>query len=301
MIELLIISAGILFIIINLRFKFKMNPYMKICFILFMISVFSYSISRLIFDGQNNLFGILGGIYMPLAFVFVVMHSYMQRGVKLTVIMFLITLSVGLISEILGVKYGWVYGSYYYTAGGFFFGLVPLMTPVSWAIIIYMAYSMTNLLASKKINVTNKEGLVKHLMQLIMLIIFSSMDGLIAMNLDLILDPVAVSPQIAGWVWINGGPYYGVPISNFVGWFACTFFATIIFRTYVCFQKDLYTCKVQNDYYLAAMYMAYFIVQATTALSIGHSDIVLIGIGSMMPFCIIITCKYLCDLNKKST
>ena len=34
---------------------------------------------------------------------------------------------------------------------------------------------------------------------------------------DLIIEPVATGPMNA-WVWIDEGLYYGVPISNFIGW-----------------------------------------------------------------------------------
>jgi uncharacterized membrane protein len=36
--------------------------------------------------------------------------------------------------------------------------------------------------------------------------------------IDLVLDPVAAGPM-GLWVWDNAGAYYGIPASNFAGWF----------------------------------------------------------------------------------
>ena len=50
--------------------------------------------------------------------------------------------------------------------------------------------------------------------------------GIIAVVLDLFMDPVAVA---AGqWVWfVKGTVYYGIPMSNFTGWFALMFLAPL--------------------------------------------------------------------------
>jgi putative membrane protein len=36
-----------------------------------------------------------------------------------------------------------------------------------------------------------------------------------------------------GWVWLDGGPYYGAPISNFLGWFLTTFVSYQLFALYL--------------------------------------------------------------------
>ena len=36
--------------------------------------------------------------------------------------------------------------------------------------------------------------------------------------IDLVIDPVAAGP-LRYWSWVNVGAYYGIPTSNFVGWF----------------------------------------------------------------------------------
>lgn len=52
------------------------------------------------------------------------------------------------------------------------------------------------------------------------------MTGLIAVVLDLFIDPVAVAAGY--WVWfVQGTVYYGIPLLNYVGWFVLMFLAPL--------------------------------------------------------------------------
>ena len=50
------------------------------------------------------------------------------------------------------------------------------------------------------------------------------------MAIDLVMDPVSI--RSGAWTWVHGGPYFGVPIGNFVGWFFVTIVATGVFRLF---------------------------------------------------------------------
>ncbi len=47
--------------------------------------------------------------------------------------------------------------------------------------------------------------------------------------LDLVIDPLAAGP-LGYWVWAGGGRYYGVPGSNFAGWFVVSAGLFLVFR-----------------------------------------------------------------------
>ncbi len=50
--------------------------------------------------------------------------------------------------------------------------------------------------------------------------------GVIAVALDLFIDPIAVA--VGYWVWlVPGEVYYGIPLLNFVGWFVLTSLAPL--------------------------------------------------------------------------
>jgi uncharacterized membrane protein len=293
-----IIGFGLLLIISRKYIKdSSINRYIdlylwiKIIFVLFTLSIGICSISNL--TGQNLFFplGVLSSLWMYFAFTFVLLHSALTLGNKKTALFFALTLFLGFFSEFLGVKYGLFFGHYYYyNLSPFFFDAVPLMTPISWAIIIYMCYGVTNFIlhcaGGEKPNLRDN-----WLRIFIMIIVLSSVDGLCAMNLDMIIDPIAVLPSVTAWVWIGGGPYFDVPISNFIGWFMVVFGATFIFRLYESRSKKT---KIQEKeeykfgFLLPAIYFLYFLEQTTFAFNHGtHIEIVLIGAATMFPFILI--------------
>jgi putative membrane protein len=54
------------------------------------------------------------------------------------------------------------------------------------------------------------------------------LSGVIALVLDLFIDPVAV--QAGYWIWfVKGTIYYGIPLLNYVGWFVLISLASLSF------------------------------------------------------------------------
>lgn len=47
-------------------------------------------------------------------------------------------------------------------------------------------------------------------------------------TLDLLIDPLAAGP-LGYWVWSDGGWYYGIPATNFAGWFIVSLLLFLIF------------------------------------------------------------------------
>jgi len=65
------------------------------------------------------------------------------------------------------------------------------------------------------------------------------LDGWFVLVIDLFMDPLEVWK--GAWTWVNGGPYFGVPIGNFVGWFTVAVLSSGIFRSLEYFfpKKEL--------------------------------------------------------------
>ena len=55
-----------------------------------------------------------------------------------------------------------------------------------------------------------------------------SFAALYGLHVDLAMDAVAV--RVPYWEWSGGGAWFGVPISNFVGWFLVAFLFVAVFR-----------------------------------------------------------------------
>jgi uncharacterized membrane protein len=276
-IGILAIVASALVLILQAFFKFDLRTFVVAFFILFLLSLIGEMVLFLIPvvapDALNPTY---------FAFAFVLIHCSNSLGTRKAVVFFAIAWSSGLVSELLGVTYGLVFGPYYYIQAKFFWGLVPLATPFSWAVIIYVAYALTNQISFNLIDDRRSFKLTRTGSAAV-LIVLSAISGLVAMNLDMILDPVAVSLQTPGWVWIGGGPYFNIPLSNFIGWFFVTFFAILAFRVYERLKSES-SEGVTVDVFIPVLYLVYFAIQASLAVQIGHPELVLIGVATMFPF-----------------
>ena len=122
---------------------------------------------------------------------------------------------IGLTSEVAGVNTGFLFGKYKYVSliAPRVLG-VPLSVPVMWGFYAYLTY----LIAS---SIITCKGIVGSILRI-------TYASLLMVILDLAMDPFMVS-KIHAWVWLGGwGPtWFGIPASNFIGWFIVSF--TILF------------------------------------------------------------------------
>jgi putative membrane protein len=112
---------------------------------------------------------------------------------------------VGLIAytyaiEIVGVATGWPYGSFVYHVDlGPMAAGVPLSLPLFFVPLVLNSVLVVTLLASRW-------SLPRRLLVAVGVVI----------AVDLALDPGAVA--LGFWSYTDGGVYYGVPVSNYLGW-----------------------------------------------------------------------------------
>jgi putative membrane protein len=108
----------------------------------------------------------------------------------------LIIFFIGMVSEILGVNYGLIFGDYVYLDNlGFKVLGVPVLIGVNWIILTFITGSMSNYVIKNK-----------HI---------AALTGAILMILlDLIIEPVA--PLLGFWIF----DLPTVPLQNYIGWFA---------------------------------------------------------------------------------
>jgi len=285
MFDLMLMFSPVILILISKRIRFDLDLIARTLLALFLASAVCMAISFTLYGRGSGILGTFGGYYMPLGFAFVILQLYNTLKLRKAVVFIAITWTFGLMSEWLGASYGLVFGHYHYNIAPFYFGSVPLMTPFSWVIIIYFSYGVTNLLYSSLGGF--RFGFKRYAVPMTLITIpavLASIDATVATNLDLLLDPVSVAPGVAGWVWVGGGPFFGVPISNFIGWFLVTFLAMFIFRAYQNAEHPTAPTLPETDFRAPMMYFAYLLVQSGLAIGIGRSEFVLIGVGAMSPF-----------------
>ncbi|WP_048190942.1 carotenoid biosynthesis protein [Methanobacterium sp. SMA-27] len=285
-IKLLVVLSAVALILIIKPLQLKKTVY-PIYFGFLIITFLSYIYSLM---GTNNLvIDFIGSLWIFTGLALVVIHSSILLGKTKTALFFSIALIFGLVSEVLGVKFGWIYGHYYYNPilTPAFFGLVPVVNVISWAFIIYISYIFADIILefnNKKFYLKNKGRPFVFLL----IILLSMISGMVATNMDMLIDPVVVANH--AWFWIDSGPYFGIPISNFVGWFLVVFSVTFLFRV-VEFIIDKKDHIVTDNSFLTAtiisMYTMFLLIYGYTALLIGHPEYLLIGTTAMGPFILI--------------
>lgn len=109
---------------------------------------------------------------------------------------------IGGASELLGTTTGFPFGEYLYTAwlGPKLFDHVPWFIPPSWFAMSIVSYDFAGRLASGRV------GRVL-------------LTGVFMVAWDVSLDP-AMSMAFPFWSYPAGGEFYGMPLSNWAGWFA---------------------------------------------------------------------------------
>jgi putative membrane protein len=115
-----------------------------------------------------------------------------------------ISFTAGFVAEAAGVATGYPFGAYSYTGAlaPTLLG-VPLVVAGAWMILIAWVRQLA----------------------------IPIWAGAIAMTLfDLVIDPLSAN-TLGYWKWSYPGPYYGVPLSNFAGWFCVSFLILAILRT----------------------------------------------------------------------
>ncbi|MBO9128685.1 carotenoid biosynthesis protein [Bacillus sp. 165] len=149
--------------------------------------------------------GTLGAIYWCKS------YGVLQGGI-VSAIIFL----ASMIAEYTGTTYGWIFGKYFYQSdfGPQILG-IPITIGFAWLIVI-----------------STSHALIKRMMQNRSSIIYIFLGGVIAVGMDLIIDPVAfVAKQY--WIWEKTGPYYNIPIQNFLGWFFVAAFLHLFIYFYL--------------------------------------------------------------------
>jgi len=126
-------------------------------------------------------------------------------------------------------------GTYWFTKGALWFVEAPVTACIGW---FFIAYSCV-LIASK---VFPRMGLWGR----------ATVGGLIAMGIDLWVDPVATSPESLSWVWAKGDVFvfFGIPHTNFVGWFLLIFLFAIFWEKLPLMEERWGRAKATIMFYL---------------------------------------------------
>lgn len=147
---------------------------------------------------------------------FALAHASLRQSWRAALALFALSFAVSLAFESIGVATGLVYGAYHYTEklGPKFLGLVPYIIPAAWFMMMYPSLVIAERLAPQKRGW--RRGLA-----------VAAIGGIIMTAWDVVMDPMMARGE--HWVWEANGPYFGIPLQNYWGWWLTTFAVFLIY------------------------------------------------------------------------
>jgi putative membrane protein len=150
----------------------------------------------------------------PLAFALI--HGAKSYGPRSILMFVLICFIVGNTTENLSILTGFPFGHYHFTdvMGPKLFQ-VPILLGLAYVGMGYLSWTLGRVILGG--------------IRIVTLPLFAA---LIMLAWDLSMDPIW-SNFVHGWVWHDGGAYFGVPWSNFFGWYLTVYLIYQFFAIYL--------------------------------------------------------------------
>lgn len=167
--------------------------------------------------------GDLGTIVTLLAgLIFIVAHGTTALGWRGFVVFALATIVVSFTSEAIGVATGLVFGPYHYTdlLGPKLIGVPPMIQ------IGYLAMGYASMITGRIIL-----SLIRKPARGWSVLAAALTGAFIMVSWDVAMDPYQ-STVVGDWLWHTGGPYFGVPLHNYAGWFGTVFIFMLLYFMY---------------------------------------------------------------------
>jgi uncharacterized membrane protein len=205
----------------------------------------------------NTLFSL--SISLPLLFAavaFALIHGALRYRWSGVVTFLVMCLVVSNILENTSILTGFPFGHYYYTVGPKLF-LVPLLIGPAYFSTGYLAWVLATVLI----------GEVRPKGSWFTTFAVPFIASFIMVAWDLSMDPTSSTIQHL-WIWEQGGGYFGVPLTNFLGWFFTVYVVFQLFALFLRFRKAVHeeTRPMPRSYYAQAT-IVYGVLGLTFVLS----------------------------------
>ena len=175
--------------------------------------------------------------------VFALVHGSILYRSKGTLVFTALCLGVGGLSESLSLRTGFPFGSYFFTAvmGPKISGL-PILLVLAYLGMAYCSWLLSLLIVGYRKPIVG--------LRTVMVPLLASA-VLLAWDLSMEADWSTID---RAWIWRNGGPYFGVPLTNFMGWYLTAFVFFQGFALYCRFNAPL-PALVPRSYWRAGIFL----------------------------------------------
>ena len=183
-----------------------------------------YACSRIlqVFPGPASMLDVVALHVLPPA-LFAMIHGALLYRIRGSVMFLLICFVVGNIFENIGVLTGFPYGHYYFTGlMGPKLLAVPVFLGLAYVGMAYLSWSLARIIVKD----FESTPVGSHVVTVPLLAAF------IMVAWDLAMDPFW-STVLHAWIWRDGGRYFGVPLTNFLGWYLAVYVIYQLFALYL--------------------------------------------------------------------
>jgi uncharacterized membrane protein len=185
-----------------------------------------YAVARVLqlFAGRIPMLAIVALHVFPPA-VFALIHGSRFYGSRGIVTFVAICLVVGNVFENLGVLTGVPFGRYYFTdVMGPKLLHVPILLGLAYVGMGYLSWTLGHLITGNlRSPITGSRVVTLPLVAAFIMVAW-----------DLSMDPIWSTVE-HGWIWLNGGAYFGVPVVNFFGWYVTVY---VIYQLFALYLRD---------------------------------------------------------------
>jgi putative membrane protein len=174
--------------------------------------------------------------------LFSLVHGTLRYGGRHLVVFIVICLVVSNIYENVSILTGFPFGHYHYTGGGKLFHVPMIIGPFYFAI-GYSSWQVASILLD------GADGQLRHRINLFALPVVAA---LVMTMFDLATDANA-STIMHAWVWHDGGGFYGVPYTNFLGWALTTWTFFQLFAFYLASRPGVVRPAATRSFFTVAV------------------------------------------------
>jgi len=187
----------------------------------------------------------LGGAMMASSLtLFGLLHGASTYGWRGILLFMVVCLGVSNAFENLSIMTGFPFGWYHYSdALGPKLFLVPLLIGPAYFGMGYLSWTLARAILGDED--TGLSGLLSFVTPVIA--------SFIMVSWDLTIDPM-MSTINGSWVWHNGGSYFGVPLSNFLGWYLTVY---VFFQCFALYARHRFATVAKVPGYWATPLFAY--------------------------------------------
>jgi putative membrane protein len=178
-----------------------------------------------------------------LPMVFALIHGARQFGWRDMLAFAAICLLVSNALENLSIITGFPFGHYHYSDNlGPKVFLVPLLIGPAYLGMGYLSWTVARLILDGGRHAAAR------------VFALPAVASFVMVSWDLTFDPIA-STVAGSWVWHDGGAYFGVPVSNFLGWYLTVYLFFQLFALYQSRRPARTQVSIASSFWWPALVM----------------------------------------------